>query len=73
MHAGGTTILCNGFDPDQTFDLVENSGITHYVAVPTMFQMLQEHPRWDEAEQNYQAESYENAIKKYDLFQPQPS
>ena len=50
VHAGGTTILCSGFDPEQTFDLVENSGITHYVAVPTMFQMLQEHTRWDEAD-----------------------
>jgi len=50
VHAGGTTILCSGFDPDQTFDLVEHSGITHYVAVPTMFQMLQEHPRWEEAD-----------------------
>ena len=50
VHAGGTTILCSGFDPEQTFDLVENSGITHYVAVPTMFQMLQEHARWEEAD-----------------------
>ena len=50
VHAGGTTILCSGFDPDETFDLVENAGITHYVAVPTMFQMLQEHPRWNDAD-----------------------
>lgn len=50
VHAGGTTILCSGFDPDETFDLVERSGITHYVAVPTMFQMLQAHPRWAEAD-----------------------
>jgi fatty-acyl-CoA synthase len=50
VHAGGTTILCSGFDVDETFDLVENSGITHYVAVPTMFQMLQEHPRWADAD-----------------------
>jgi len=47
VHVGGTTILCNGFDADETFDLVEHAGITHYVGVPTMFQMLQEHPRWD--------------------------
>ncbi len=47
VHAGGTTIVCAGFDADQTFDLVERSGITHYVGVPTMFQILQEHPRWD--------------------------
>jgi len=50
VHAGGTSILCSGFDADETFDLVENAGITHYVAVPTMFQMLQEHPRWEEAD-----------------------
>ncbi len=50
VHAGGTTILCSGFDVKETFDLVENAGITHYVAVPTMFQMLQEHPRWEEAD-----------------------
>lgn len=50
VHAGGTTVLCRGFDPDETFDLVENAGITHYVGVPTMFQMLQEHPRWEEAD-----------------------
>jgi fatty-acyl-CoA synthase len=50
VHVGGTTVLCSGFDPDETFDLVERSGITHYVAVPTMFQILQEHPRWEEAD-----------------------
>jgi len=50
VHAGGTTILCSGFDPDETFDLVENAGITHYVAVPTMFQMLQEHLKWEQAD-----------------------
>ena len=50
VHTGGTNILCSGFDPDETFDLVEHAGITHYVAVPTMFQMLQEHPRWEEAD-----------------------
>lgn len=50
VHAGGTTVLCEGFDPQQTFDLVERSGITHYVGVPTMFQMLQSHPRWESAD-----------------------
>jgi len=50
VHAGGVTILCSGFDPDETFDLVERSGITHYVAVPTMFQILQSHPRWKQAD-----------------------
>ena len=47
VHVGGTTILCADFDIDETFDLVEDGGITHYVAVPTMYQMMQAHPRWD--------------------------
>ena len=50
VHSGGTTILCQGFDPDETFDLLEDSGITHYVGVPTMFQLLQSHPRWETAD-----------------------
>ena len=47
VHTGGTTILCKEFDVDETFDLIEHGGITHYVGVPTMYQMLQAHPRWD--------------------------
>jgi fatty-acyl-CoA synthase len=47
VHTGGKTILCAGFDVDETFDLIEEGGITHYVAVPTMYQMLQAHPRWE--------------------------
>lgn len=50
VHVGGTTVLCDGFDLDETFDLVERGGITHYVAVPTMYQMLQAHPRWENAD-----------------------
>jgi fatty-acyl-CoA synthase len=50
VHVGGTTVLCEGFEPDETFDLVEHAGITHYVGVPTMFQMLQDHPSWQEVD-----------------------
>ncbi|HET9985899.1 MAG TPA: long-chain fatty acid--CoA ligase [Longimicrobiales bacterium] len=46
VHLGGRTILCTGFDPDETFDLVESGGITRLVGVPTMFVVLQQHPRW---------------------------
>jgi fatty-acyl-CoA synthase len=46
VHLGGRTILCSGFDADQTFDLLERGGITHYVGVPTMYILLQQHPRW---------------------------
>lgn len=50
VHVGGKTILCKGFDVEQTFDMIENSGISHYVAVPTMFVMLQQHERWKNAD-----------------------
>ncbi len=50
VHVGGTTILCREFSLDETFDLVEKGGITHYVGVPTMYQMIQAHPRWEKVD-----------------------
>jgi fatty-acyl-CoA synthase len=50
VHVGGKTILCKGFDLDETFELIDRGGITHYVAVPTMYQMIQADPRWDSAD-----------------------
>lgn len=50
VHTGGKTLLCEGFALDETFDMIESGGITHYVAVPTMYQMMQAHPRWEEAD-----------------------
>jgi fatty-acyl-CoA synthase len=46
VHVGGKTILCREFDLDQTFDLIEDGGITHFVGVPTMFVMMQQQQRW---------------------------
>jgi fatty-acyl-CoA synthase len=50
VHVGGKTIVCRGFDVDQTFDLIERGGVTHYVAVPTMYILMQQHPRWPGAD-----------------------
>jgi fatty-acyl-CoA synthase len=50
VHVSGRTILCREFDLDQTFDLLDRGGITHYVGVPTMFQMIQQDPRWEAAD-----------------------
>jgi fatty-acyl-CoA synthase len=50
VHVGGTTILCREFSLDETFRLIEKGGITHYVGVPTMYQMLQADPRWETAD-----------------------
>jgi len=47
---GGTSIVCKGFDPDQVFDLIRDAGVTVFFGVPTMFIMLQQHPRWEEAD-----------------------
>lgn len=47
VHLGGKTILTDAFDLDETFDLIDRGGITHYVGVPTMYQMIQGDPRWE--------------------------
>ncbi len=50
VYIGGTSIVCKGFDPDQVFDLIRDAGVTVFFGVPTMFIMLQQHPRWEEAD-----------------------
>jgi len=48
VHLGGKTIVCKAFDVDQTLDLIADAGVTYYVGVPTMFLMIQQHPRWEQ-------------------------
>ena len=50
IHCGGTNILCGGFDPDQVFDLIDDGGVTLFFGVPTMFVVMQGHPRWPQAD-----------------------
>ncbi len=50
VHVGGTSVVCKGFDPEQTFDLIRDHRISLFVGVPTMHLMLQQHPRWEEAD-----------------------
>ena len=47
VYLGGTNIVCAGFDIDQLLDQIENLGVTFFFAVPTMFLMMIQHPRWD--------------------------
>ena len=47
VHVGGRTILCRGYDVEQTFDLIEQGAVTHVVGVPTMYVLMQQHPRWE--------------------------
>jgi fatty-acyl-CoA synthase len=46
VYLGGTSIVCDGFDVDQIFDQIENLGVTLFFAIPTMFLMMIQHPRW---------------------------
>ncbi len=46
VHVGGKTILCKEFDVDETFDLIADGGLSMFVGVPTMYIMMQQHPRW---------------------------
>jgi fatty-acyl-CoA synthase len=47
VHMGGMNIVCGGFDIDQLFDQIETLGVTFFFAVPTMFLMMIQHPRWE--------------------------
>ncbi|MGW0610914.1 o-succinylbenzoate--CoA ligase [Streptomyces sp. NPDC002788] len=47
---GGTCVLVDAFDPDATFDLIEQHRITFMFGVPTMFDQVARHPRWAEAD-----------------------
>ena len=47
IHLGGTSIVCAGFDIDQLFDQIEKLEVTFFFAVPAMFLMMIQHPRWE--------------------------
>ncbi|MFI0512321.1 long-chain fatty acid--CoA ligase [Streptomyces sp. WSLK1-5] len=47
---GGTCVLVESFDPDATFDLIEQHRITFMFGVPTMFEQVARHPRWPGAD-----------------------
>lgn len=50
VYIGGTTIVCKRFEADELFDRLRDTRITLYFGVPTMFLMLQQHPRWEAAD-----------------------
>lgn len=47
---GGTCVLVEAFDPNATFDLIEEHRITFMFGVPTMFEQVARHPRWPDAD-----------------------
>lgn len=50
VSVGGKSIVCTNFSADDVFNLVESGGVTVFFGVPTMFLMLQQHERWEQAD-----------------------
>lgn len=50
VYAGGTSIVCESFNVDILFDLLEQEPVTVFFGVPTMFVMMQEHDRWESSD-----------------------
>ena len=50
LQAGCTVVLHPKFDPDATFDAIEQDGITLTVLVPAQLDMLMAHRRWASAD-----------------------
>lgn len=48
--AGGCSVVCRTFEVNQVFDWVADGRLTHFFGVPTMFNLLQHHPRWLETD-----------------------
>lgn len=44
LHRGGRVVLTEKVDPEQALHLIESQGITLLMGVPTIYQMLAEHP-----------------------------
>ncbi|MDI1430875.1 acyl-CoA synthetase [Polyangium sorediatum] len=48
--AGGTSVVCRAFDPDEVYTGVRDQGVTVFFGVPTMFLALSQHRRFAEGE-----------------------
>ncbi len=50
LHCGGRVVLMETFEPGVYLQLTEQLAVTHWFLVPTMYQMLVEHPRFASAD-----------------------
>jgi fatty-acyl-CoA synthase len=50
LHRGATVVMARGFDAGQTVEAIDRHGVTVLFAVPTMFQMMLDHPGLNGAE-----------------------
>ena len=47
LHRGGRIVLTQGFEPAEALRLIEEEGITLLMGVPTIYQMLADHPSFE--------------------------
>jgi O-succinylbenzoate-CoA ligase len=47
LHRGGTGVVLRSFDPDLAIRMLEEERVTTGLVVPTIFQILLDHPRFD--------------------------
>jgi fatty-acyl-CoA synthase len=50
LFKGGTVVIAPRFDPGELLDTVQQRRITAFPAVPTMLQMIVDHPGWEDAD-----------------------
>jgi fatty-acyl-CoA synthase len=50
LHRGGRVVLARGFDAGRALRWIGEERITHLMGVPTIYQMLAEHPSFGEAD-----------------------
>lgn len=49
LHLGGTSVNLREFDPDRVIHWLTSGRISHFFAVPAVYQFLAEDPRWEDA------------------------
>jgi fatty-acyl-CoA synthase len=50
IHLGGTTVNLRAFDPEKVLQWLASGRITHFFAVPAVYQFLAEHDGWEAAD-----------------------
>jgi len=50
LHLGASSINLRAFDPDRVLHWLTSGEVTHFFAVPAVYQFLAEHPGWADAD-----------------------
>lgn len=50
LHRGGRVVLTRGFDPAESLSLIASEGVSLLMGVPTIFQMMADHPDFGAAD-----------------------